>query len=65
MTTCSYDLTLNDRRMYYDSGGAGINHRQEIEHGEAAPFIANEDSAERVLIRLFDNMRQASGNNFW
>jgi len=68
MTTYSFNLTLGDGEitMLRDSLKATIAHcEQKIEDGEDVPYRAKKDYAEGVLNRLFDNMIQTSGNNFF
>ena len=67
MTTYSFNLTLGDGEvtMLAKSLKSTIAHcEQKIEEGEDVPYRANKDYAEGVLNRLFDNMRQTSGNDF-
>lgn len=43
-----------------------IKHCQEkLDKGAGAPFLAHKDSAENVLAKLYDNVIQISGNNFF
>ena len=67
MTTYAYYLTLNDSESEMLRMGLEltiVHCREKIENGEDGPYEAHKQSAEKVLSRLFDNVRQTSGNNF-
>jgi hypothetical protein len=67
MTTYSYDLTLNDSEAIMLKSALKLMIEMceiNMTKGEGAPNWAHKKSAENVLFRLHDNIKQSSGNNF-
>jgi hypothetical protein len=68
MTTYAYTITFNDSEiiMLQSALELMVKHCQEqLDKGKGAPFLAHKHSAESVLKRLNDNVKQKSGNNFF
>ena len=68
MTKYAYTITSDDSEkiMLKAALELMIKHCQEkLDKGAGAPFLAHKDSAERVLAKLYDNVIQISGNNFF
>ena len=68
MTTYSYKIVLNDSEqiMLKAAMELMITHCQEkIDSGAGAPYYAHKDSAQNVLRKLYNDVNQISGNNFY
>lgn len=68
MTKYAYKITLDDSEKIMLKAALELmmKHCQEkLDEGAGAPFLAHKESAENVLAKLYDNVIQISGNNFF
>ncbi len=68
MTTYSYTITLRDNEIIVLQAALEqiVKHSQEqLDLGEKAPYWAYKHHATEILKKLYDNVVQTSGNNFF
>lgn len=67
MTTYSFGLTFNESELIMLEAALKLMMKtceENITKGEGAPNWSHKNSAENVLSRLHNNVKQTSGNNF-
>jgi len=67
MTTYQYKLTLDDSEMIALTEALNMylaHCSKQLADGPKAPYLAHQQSIERIQAKLFDNTRQISGSNF-
>lgn len=68
MTTYAYKLTLDEGESITLEAALElmIDHcEKQLAEGNKTPYYAHKSSAQKILDRLYSNVQQTSGNNFF